>query len=194
MNKKIAVCMVLALVICGFAVKAKAATDAGASGKFGYVDFNRALNEVEEGKRAKAALKSEFDQKQKQIEVMQKDLQARQQELEKQKLVLSQDALKAKEEEFRKLFIDVNQKLQAYRDDMAKREIEATGKILMRLRDIVRGIGQSEGYTMILEKSQDVVIYSPAGSDMTDRIISMFNSGKGSSAGSSEKTKDDAGK
>jgi len=42
----------------------------------------------------------------------------------------------------------------------------------------VRGIGQKEGYTMILEKSQDVVIYSPAGADLTSRVISQFNKGK----------------
>ena len=31
---------------------------------------------------------------------------------------------------------------------------------------------------MILEKSQDVVIYSPAGDDLTGRVIKQFNKGK----------------
>ena len=187
--KKLAVTMMVAmLVVGGVAAKAIAATEASGGSKFGYVDFNRALNEVEEGKKAKAALKAEFDQKQKELEMKQKELQALQQDLEKQKLVLSADAMKAKEEEFRKKFIDVNQKAQTYQTDMAKREMDATGKILTRLRDIVRGIGQSEGYTLILETSQNVVLYSPQGADLTTRVIGMFNSGKGASAPAAAET------
>ena len=92
--------------------------------------------------------------------------------------IKAMNSMKKKEEAFRNKFIETNQKLAKYREDMAKREMEATGKILMKLCDIVRGIGQKEGYTMILEKSQDVVIYSPAGADLTSRVISTFNKGK----------------
>ena len=41
------------------------ATAAAEDYKFGYVDFNRALNEVDEGKRTKSSLKAEFEKKQK---------------------------------------------------------------------------------------------------------------------------------
>lgn len=169
--------VVLIAMLMAYGVSTVAAADTG-SYKFGYVDFNRALNEVDAGKRAKANLKAEFKQKQKKLEMMQKELTAMQKGLEKQRLILSAEALKKKEEVFRKKFIDVNQKLGAYKEEMAKKEIEATGKILLKLRTIVKGIGSKEGYTMILEKSQDVVIYSPPGADLTTRVISTFNKGK----------------
>lgn len=168
-----------ALIVVVFIIGIGSVATAAAEGyKFGYVDFNRALNEVDEGKRTKSSLKAEFEKKQKQLELMQKELKTMQADLEKQKLILSAEAMKKKEEAFRNKFIEVNQKLAQYREQMAKREVEATGKILTKLRDIVRGIGQKEGYTMILEKSQDVVIYSPAGADLTSRVISQFNKGK----------------
>ena len=72
----------------------------------------------------------------------------------------------------------MNQKLATYKEEMAKKEFEATSKILNRLRSIVRNIGSKENYTMILEKSQDVVIYSQPGADLTDRVISQYNKGK----------------
>jgi outer membrane protein len=175
--KKYGLVLIAVLMAYGFSAVAAAAADTGTY-KFGYVDFNRALNEVEEGKRAKANLKAEFEQKQKKLEMMQKELTAMQKDLEKQRLILSAEALKKKEEVFRKKFIEVNQKLASYKEEMAKKEIEATGKILNRLRSLVRDIGSKEGYTMILEKSQDVVIYSPPGSDLTSRVIKMFNKGK----------------
>ena len=174
MKKYLSALIVLLLIMGAGSVATAKAEDY----KFGYVDFNRALNEVEEGKRTKASLKSEFEKKQKQLELMQKELKTMQADLEKQKLILSAEAMKKKEEAFRNKFIEVNQKLAQYREEMAKRELEATGKILTRLRDIVRKIGQTEGYTMILEKSQDVVIYSPPGADLTGRVIKQFNKGK----------------
>lgn len=168
-----------ALVAVMFIIGICSVATAKAEGyKFGYVDFNRALNEVEEGKRTKSSLKAEFEKKQKKLEFMQKELKTMQTDLEKQKLILSVEAMKKKEESFRNKFIEVNQKLAQYREEMAKRELEATGKILTKLRDIVRKIGRKEGYTMILEKSQDVVIYSPNGADLTSRVIKQFNKGK----------------
>ena len=42
----------------------------------------------------------------------------------------------------------------------------------------MREIGAKEHYTMILEKSQDVVLYSPPGADLTSRVIKEFNKRK----------------
>jgi len=36
--------------------------------KFGYVDMQRALNETEDGRKAKEKLKKDFDQKQKELD------------------------------------------------------------------------------------------------------------------------------
>ncbi len=171
--KSIMTMLVVAVIAMGVSAKASAATD-----KFGYVDFNRALNEVDEGKRAKAALKAEFEQKQKKVKMLENELKTMQQDLEKQKLILSAEALRKKEEAFRQKFLEANQKLAQYKEEMAKREIESTAKILTKLRTIVRDIGSSEGYTMILEKSQDVVLFSRPADDLTSRVISQFNKGK----------------
>lgn len=171
MKKLITAVMALAL-ICGVSTIASAASDS----KFGYVDFNRAMNEVNEGKKAKATLEAEFAQKQKKLELMQKELQSKQQELEKQRLILSAEAMKKKEDEFRQKFLEINQKLGQFKEEMAKREYTLTSNILNKLKRVVGKIGQSENYTMILEKSQ--VLYSPSGTDLTDRVIKDYNSGK----------------
>jgi outer membrane protein len=166
------------VLLCGISVVslAKNTPDTVSGAKFGYVDFARAMNEVNEGKQAKATLEKEFAQKQKKLELMQKELQAKQQELEKQRMILSPDAMKKKEEAFRRKFIDINQKLGQFKEEMAKREFTLTSNILNKLRRIVSKIGSKENYTMILEKSQ--VIYSPAGTDLTDRVIRDYNGNK----------------
>ncbi|MBI2345798.1 MAG: OmpH family outer membrane protein [Deltaproteobacteria bacterium] len=143
--------------------------------KFGYVDFQRALNEVEEGRRARTQLKGEFDQKQRQLEAMEAELKGLQTDLEKQRLILSADALREKEEVYRKKVLDLTEKMNAYRAELQGKEVRMTGGILSSLKGIVREIGQKEGYTMILEKSQDVVLYSPTDADLTERVIKAYN-------------------
>jgi len=45
--------------------------------KIGYVDMARALNDVDDGKAAKARLKSDFEGKQKKLDQMQTELKAK---------------------------------------------------------------------------------------------------------------------
>ncbi len=169
--KRTAVLMAVAMIAI-FAVKAVAADQPI---KFGYVDFQKALNDVEEGKKAKAMLKSEFDEKQKKLDQIQNELQAMKTDLDKQRLILSADALKAKQEDFTKKYMDLQQKVAAYKEEIAGKEMKLTGDILLVVRQIVRDIGEKESYTMVLEKSQDVVVYSPSSGDLTDRVIKEYN-------------------
>lgn len=147
--------------------------------KFGYVDMNRALNDVEEGKKAKKQLEAQISEKKQKLTAYEQELKQMKDDLEKKRLVLSQDALKEKEEEFRKKFVDLQQNMGKYQQEVANLEMQLTQGILLALRDIVKEIGANEGYTMILETSRDVVLYAPADSDLTDKVISIYNSRKG---------------
>ena len=64
--------------------------------KIGYVDVQRAIQEVEEGRVARSRLKTEFDQRRAQIDKKSADLERMQQEYEKQAPVLSDDAKRRK--------------------------------------------------------------------------------------------------
>lgn len=144
--------------------------------KIGLVDFQRALNEVEEGKAAKARLKVEFDQKQKTLDALQNDLKAMKDNLEKQKLVLSQDAMKQKATEYQDKFIELQKRLAEFRGELQQKEAQYTGEIVTSMRQIVQEIGAQEKFTLIFEKATDVVLYSPTATDLTPKVITAFNS------------------
>jgi len=170
--KKILAVMAMTLIL-GVTAKVFAADQPAY--KFGYVDFQRALNEVEEGKKAKAMLKSEFDEKQKNLDAVQNQLQTMRSDLDKQRLILSADALKEKEEEYRKKFIELQQKLASYKEELGMKEAKLTGDILAVIHKIVSDIGSKDSYSLILEKSQDVVLYSPSNADLTEQVIKAYN-------------------
>ncbi|OGP13727.1 MAG: hypothetical protein A2053_03725 [Deltaproteobacteria bacterium GWA2_50_8] len=143
--------------------------------KVAVVDFQLALNNVEQGKKAKAALKIEFDSKQKKLDLMQKELQTMKEDIEKQRVVLSESSLRSKEEIFKTKFLDLQQKINEFRQELATREAQATGEILKKLRDLVADLGEKRNYDLIVEKSQDLVLYAKTRDDLTQEVISLFN-------------------
>lgn len=143
--------------------------------KFGLVDFQRALNETQEGKAAKARLKSEFDLKQKELDGVQNSLKVMKDGLEKQKLALSADAMKQKEGEYRDKFIELQKKLADFRTELQQKELQYTGDIITGLRKIVQEIGAKDKYTLIFERGQDVILYAPTATDLTTQLIAAYN-------------------
>lgn len=154
------------------------AAEPSSSVKIGVVDFERALNEVNEGKRAKQALKSEFESKKKELESMEKELKNMKEEIEKQRMILSADALKAKTDTFQEKFRQYQLKTRDYSNEMARKETTLTKSIIEHLRDIVTKIAKSEGYTFVFEKSQGGVVVGPSSADLTDRVIKEYNASR----------------
>jgi outer membrane protein len=144
-------------------------------GKVGYVDFNKALNSVSDGKRIKDKLREEFREKQDKLGEIQDELGKLRDEIDKQRAELSSDKLKQKEERYRSKFFELQQMYASFRQEMESREDNLTKEVLDKLKGIVREIGAEEGYSLILETSQEVVVYAPPNSDLTDRVIATYD-------------------
>jgi outer membrane protein len=168
------------MVILFFTVLIPMAFTAGsASGadvvKIGYVDLRVALNESEAGKKAKIELESLIKTKQSSIEEKGKSIEKLKGDFEKQASVLSADARKSKEEEIERLVRDYQRLVQDSQNDVKKREGDITGSILKELRDVVEKIGQEEGYSLILENVEGIILYSKKDLDITERVIKNHN-------------------
>lgn len=171
--KRLVILVTLIILAVG-SVKSAMAEDM----KIGLVDFQQALNDVEEGKRAKTQLKSQFESKQIALNAKQEGLKRLKDEIEAKRAALSADAMRQKEAEYRDQFLDLQKTLAQFRQEMATREAELTQGIVVRLKKTVDSIGRSEGYTIIFEKSQDTVLYASSATDLTAKVISAYNSGK----------------
>ncbi len=159
-----------------------AATAQAQAMKIGLVDFQEALNQVEEGRRAKAALKAQFDAKQKSLTDKQNTLKALKDQLETQRAALSAEAMKQKEAEYRDRFLDLQKTLAESRNEMATKEAEMTQGIVQKLRGAVTQIGQKEGFNLIFETSSDAILYAPQAVNLTPKLIQAYNSGGGGAA------------
>lgn len=154
--------------------------------KLAVVDMQRALNETEDGRKAKAQLKKVFEDRQKTLDKQQNDLKAMKENLEKQRDVLSRDVLSKKLEEYQKAFAELQTTYMEFQRELASKEGDLTKEIIARMQRIMRRVGQAEGYALVLERSEAGVVYVPTNYDLTDLLIQRYNAGEGRSETSAE--------
>ena len=156
-------------------VLAGSANAVDAQVKIGVVDLQRAINETEDGRQAKRRLKKLFDERQKSLDQKQNQLKAQKESLERQQDVLSEDALRKKAEVFQAEVMELQQEYMQYQQELSAKEQELTQKILEKMQGILRRIGQTEGYTLIIEANEGGVVWVPSNLDLTDVLIQRYN-------------------
>jgi outer membrane protein len=176
-----AVTLAVALLLGAIAPKLYAQTT-----RIAVVDLQRALNETEDGRRAKAKLKKLFKRRQQTLDKRQNELKALKEEIEAQQKVLSREALQKRVEEYQKQFIELQSTYVEYQRELAAQEAELTREIIGRMERILRRIGQAEGYTLILERNEGGVVWVPTNLDLTDQVIQRYNAGEGRDADGAE--------
>jgi len=157
-------------------VLANAASTVEAQVKIGVVDLQRAINETEDGRQAKRRLTKLFEERQKKLDAAQESLKAQKESIERQQDVLSEDALKKKVEKYQEDLMALQTEYVDYQRELSTAEAELTKKILDKMQGILRRIGQTDGYTMIIEANEGGVVWVPSNLDLTDVLIQRYNS------------------
>lgn len=110
-----------------------------------------------------------------------KDLKKLSEDLEKKSMVLSDEVKQKKQMEFQEEMLKYRELVGKSQQNIQERERNLTQPILEKLRDIIGDIGQKEGYTVILEKTENSVLWAPKSIDLTDRVVTTFDKGGGKS-------------
>ena len=170
-----AVTLVSALLLAATAPTIYAQTN-----RIAVVDLQRALNETEDGRRAKARLKRLFEKRQQQLDKTQNSLKAQKEQIEQ--LIASKAPQKTIQERaatYQKALIELQSTYMEYQRELAEQEGQLTREIIARMERILWRIGQSEGYTLIVERNEGGVVWVPSNLDLTDQVIQRYNAGEG---------------
>jgi outer membrane protein len=151
--------------------------------KLATVDLRRALAETEEGRKARATLKKDFDKKQKELDEQQEEVKKAIEDLNKKRTLLPAETVRQKEAELQERVGKVQQTYMRHQQDLAGKEEEATKPIVERLQRIIAKIATAENLTMVFDQNAGVV-YAKPHLDITNEVIRRFNAGeeKGASA------------
>ena len=152
--------------------------------RIAYVDMQRALGEIEEGKVAKARLKKQFDQKQQELDQKQEELKRDNANLERaaSEGVLKEDKLREKKADLERKVMEVTRLWQESQKALSEEERKLTQEIFAKMAIVIRGMAESEGFTFVLDKNESGLLYAPDSLDLTNELIRKYNAKFGGSA------------
>jgi len=148
-------------------------TLAAAQVKLGFVDFQRAITEVDEGKAAKAQLKKDFDEKQKQLDLKTDEIKKLQADFDKQAMVMSAEAKAAKGADLDRRKLEVQEFFMKLQQDLSTRERDAMRGIFDKMQGVVREIADADGLAVVLDRS--ALVYAQPALDVTNELIRKYN-------------------
>jgi outer membrane protein len=155
--------------------------------KAAYVDIQRAVQEVDEGKAAKARLQAMADQKQKDFEKEQNALKAEVEAYQKQKPMMDDKVAAAKETDLQKKTYEFAQKAERLRQELSESERKELATIFPKLEQLLGQIAQREGLTMVFDRSSSGLAWAPQSLDLTNELIRMYNAQYKAPAGPAKK-------
>jgi outer membrane protein len=162
--------------------------------KIAYCDLQRAFAEVDEGKSAKARLEQMRDAKQKEIDKEQEQLKKEKEVFEKQMPTMTEATRAQQGGELQKKFVDLQQRFEKGRNELAQTERETLSGILAKMQPIIQSIAQRDSFTMVFEKTDSGLLYAPASLDITNDLIRLYNEKyKATGAGAPASTKKSSG-
>jgi outer membrane protein len=174
----------LALALTTMAAGAVAApAHAEETAKVATVDMQKALQTVEAGKKAKAQLEKEFNALKKQIDGEEAAINKMGEEFKKQSLVMNDEARAKKQAELQERIMKYQETRARSQMEISKKEKDLTAPIITKLRGVIADIAKGKGYTIVIEKNENTVLYSLEKDDLTSDVISTFNKNNKADAG-----------
>jgi len=143
--------------------------------KIGSVDMQKAVNECNAGKEAKKVLTKEAEKFQRLIAEKQKEVQEMRESLEKEGLMLKPDTRVAREKELQAKVRDFQRWGEDGQKDLNQKRIDIERNLSSGLIKVAQEIGANEGYTLILQKNENIVLFASKPTDITDQVIKAYD-------------------
>ena len=166
-------CVIIAIVIVGWLGSSLAADV-----RIGFVDIQRAINDCNAGKEAKKLITKEVEKFQRLIAEKQKELQGMKESFEKQAPMLNPDARVAKEKDYQNRLREFQRWGEDSQNEINQKRVELERTISIGLQKVIQKVGAEDGYLLVLEKNENIVLYASKSIDLTDRIIKAFDTQK----------------
>ncbi len=141
--------------------------------KIAYVDVQRVILEVEEGKAAKARLKVEVETKRGELSKKEKELSELKADYDRQQGVLTEDAKTQKQQEMNKKYQEAQLLARQMQEEIAGKEEEAMRSISEKLLQVVQEVSDKDGFNLVLKK--EALLNGPLSSDITNEVVRRYN-------------------
>jgi outer membrane protein len=179
MRRRLARGLLLLVGAALFAGIDAAPVGAQATNKIGFVDLQRVLLESKKGKEALAKLQTDKDAKQREIDAQQKKIRQMEEDLEKQRSVLSETARRDRDKAIQNARRDLRRTVDDLNREFGDRERDLRERLVREVSAAVRDYAKKNGYVLIMEMRAGGVMYGNEDADLSEEIIAAYNAGGG---------------
>lgn len=166
-----------ALVLLGLAAVLSFGTAASDEPvKIGVVDLDQAVSQTADGKRAMEEIQQKQKSAEGQVQPLVDSLKGMEEELKSKKFVLSDDALREKQLAYASKRNEIETKLRELRGEIEIDRERILGPLFSKLNEVVKEVGQEQGYTVIFARGASGLMYTREAADITDQVVQKFNS------------------
>lgn len=146
------------------------------AGGIAVIDFQRAVNETNEGKAAQAKLDGMYSSRRGEIEKMERELATEIEDFKSRAMILSESArgdaeqqLMAKQQRFQQLYVQ-------YEQEMQQTYLTLLQDLDTKMRTISEKVAKEKGYDLVIDRAA-VVYMGGTTVDMTDELVKRYNAG-----------------
>jgi len=143
--------------------------------KIGVVDMQVVIAESDPGIKAMAELRTRFETMKAELDKQDEALTKLRDDLQRQGMVLSQEARQNKELEFRRLARDFQDQFQAFQVRMRAEEDRLSAPILELLQNVILDYGKKHAFTMIIDGTSAGLLYADDAVIITENIKQELN-------------------
>lgn len=146
--------------------------------KIGFVDIKQIIFQSESGKRATADFRKSFEKKRAEIQRREAELKKDKDRLEQQQKagILKESALKLQEHDYQTKYREYQRFVSEANEELARKDQELASKLVPDVYKVIEKIGEREGYSLILDVNNPMVVYhSKGGTNLTNKALTEFN-------------------
>ncbi len=163
--------MVTGLVL----VMAAAAAAPAPAGKVGFVEVEKVVAEVQEGKAKLKELEEWAKPRREQLQQMRKHVTELHKNLAKQRGVASEEALKKLQEETVQAGRQLEDATRNFKRDYEEKQNQLLAEVAEKMRRVIEDYAKANDYDAILIFKPRTIIYLSDSADLTDTVIRLYN-------------------
>ncbi len=159
--------IILSLFLCG--------TYAIAAEKIGIIDMREIMLKSDAGKKAAEDFGKLYEKDKAMIQQKETEMRKLKEDLDKQRSVLTESAMKEKEAAYQKKFRDYQLMVKDANEELQSRDQELSKKLVPDILKVIHAIGDKEKYTLIIDIGTSPVAYFAKENNLTQKVIEEFN-------------------
>lgn len=143
--------------------------------KIGYIDIEKIINESAPGQQTIKKLRKDFERRASELRKMEDELKGLRKELDDKGSVMNMDRRRQLEVEYRQDRRDLKRAIRDNNEEFNIKRKQALVDFFPVILKTVKTIGKEKGYTLILRKEPNILLYTTDQVDLTQEIISRLD-------------------